>query len=481
MSRVEPINIHHGHPNVEMIITRASMPIDSGEIDPMNALPQQLTRLTDATLPDGRIVDVEITGDIVTSVEPAGSIDRSRTSTPHPTTLALDGFLLLTAPAEPHAHLDKALSWDLIEPPMGDLGLAIESWKRYAATMSSESIADRAREQALRMLANGTTAIRCHVDILHGPDPMRGVRALVQVREELRELLDLELVALAGPTAPSDDVLEALDLGVDLIGGAPHLADDPDADLRRLLALAELRGVGVDMHTDESLDGALTLRTLAEVVRHWDATRPATAGHCVRLGTLHPAELDEVIAEIVQSDIGIVTLPITNLYLQGWEHPVSTPRGLTAVRSLLDAGARLGAGADNVRDPFNPVGRSDALETASLLVTAGHLTLDEAYTAVSSGARDVMSLPVAGVVVGARAEFLAVRGRSLSDAIANASADRFVVHAGRLVAHSQVTRMIAFPDLTAADLTAPAPVTAAASATATTTAPAPAEPILETR
>ena len=106
-----------------------------------------------------------------------------------------------------------------------------------------------------------------------------------------------------------------------------------------------------------------------------------------------PDELDEVIAEVLASDIGIVTLPITNLYLQGWEHPVSTPRGLTAVRALLDAGVRLGAGADNVRDPFNPVGRSDALETASLLVTAGHLTLDEAYAAVSDGARAVMGLP----------------------------------------------------------------------------------------
>jgi cytosine deaminase len=457
VSPVEPINIHHDHPDVEMIIARATTPIDSGEIDTMNALPRQLTRLTDATLPDGRVVDVEITGDTVTAVVPAGTSLTHETGPDHAatsaqaqaqaqaTTIALDGFLLLTAPAEPHAHLDKALSWDLIDPPMGDLGLAIESWKRYAATMSSESIADRAREQALRMLANGTTAIRCHVDILSGPEPMRGVRALVQVREELRDLLDLELVALAGPTAPSDDVLEALDLGVDLVGGAPHLADDPDADLRRLLALAESRGVGVDMHTDESLDGALTMRTLAEVVRDWDASRPVTAGHCVRLGTLHPAELDELIGEIVRSDIGIVTLPITNLYLQGWEHPVSTPRGLTAVRSLLDAGARLGAGADNVRDPFNPVGRSDALETASLLVTAGHLTLDEAYAAVSSGARDVMSLPVAGVEVGARAELLAVRGRSLSDAIANASADRYVVHAGRLVAHSEVTTTIALP------------------------------------
>ena len=427
----------------------------------MNALPRPLTRLTDATLADGSRVDVEITGDTVTAVTPAGRVGDVTAATHSDSTLDLDGFLLLTAPAEPHAHLDKALSWDLIEPPMGDLVLAIESWKRYSATMSPESIADRARRQALAMLSNGITAIRCHVDVLTGDEPMRGVRALVRVREELKELLDLELVALAGPNVPSHQVLEAIELGVDLVGGAPHLADDPDVDLRRLLAIAEVQGIGVDMHTDESLDGALTLRTLASVVRGWPSTRPVTAGHCVRLGTLEAAELAEVVAEIVQSDIGIVTLPITNLYLQGWEHPVSTPRGLTAVRALLDAGVRLGAGADNVRDPFNPVGRSDALETASLLVTAGHLTLDEAYAAVSSGARSVMSLPEAGVAVGAKAELLAVRGVSLSDVVAGASADRYVVHAGRLVARSEVTRHIApvFPIAT----------------------PAPTEAILETR
>jgi cytosine deaminase len=409
-----------------------------------NVLPRQLTRLTDATLSDGSRVDVEIAGDTVVSVAPAGSASGG---TADDSALDLDGFLLLTAPAEPHAHLDKALSWDLINPPMGDLGLAIESWRAYSATMTTESIVTRARTQALAMLANGTTAIRCHVDLLHGDEPMRGVRALARVRDELRGLVDLQLVALAGPTVPSAQVHESLDLGVDLVGGAPHLADDPDADLRRLLAIATERGVGVDMHTDESLDGALTMHVLAEVVRDWPAARPVTAGHCVRLGTLEPGRLDEVIAEIVASDIGVVTLPITNLYLQGWEHPVGTPRGLTAVRALLDAGARLGAGADNVRDPFNPVGRSDALETASLLVTAGHLTLDEAYDAVSSGARSVMSLPSAGVVVGAKAELLAVRGVSLSDVVANASADRYVVHAGRLVAHSHVTRAVAAPAL----------------------------------
>jgi cytosine deaminase len=405
----------------------------------VSSLPRSISQLTNATLPDGSRADVTLEGGAVSGVFPAGALaERSDHSA-----LNLGGFLLLTAPAEPHAHLDKALSWDLIDPPMGDLELAIQSWQDYTAVMTVESIADRARAAALLLLRQGATAVRTHVDLLVGDDPMRGVRALAQVREELRELLDLQLVALAGPFVPNEHVDEALDLGVDLVGGAPHLAEDPIADLRRLVAIAERRGVGTDIHTDESLTGEPTLGEYARLVRDW--TVAASAGHCVRLGTLNPTELATVIAEVLESDLGIISLPITNLYLQGWQHPVGTPRGLTALRALLDAGVRVAAGADNVRDPFNPVGRSDALETASLLVSAGHLTLDEAYAAVSSGARSVMSLPVAGVQVGAAAEFLAVRGTNLSDVIANASADRFVVHAGRLVAQSTVTYDIAPP------------------------------------
>jgi cytosine deaminase len=412
----------------------------------MNALPRAITLLRSATLEDDSRVDVEITGDTVTAVRPTegSQCDLASGASEH-STIDLDGFMLLPAPAEPHAHLDKALSWDLIQPPMGDLELAIDSWKLYSSNMTVDSIVERARTAALLLLQNGTTAIRCHVDILSGEQPLRGVQALLRVRHELRDVMQIELAALAGPNVPSADVEAALELGIDLVGGAPHLADDRSADLQRLLAIAVRHGVGVDIHTDESLVGDYTLSELARSVRDWPRSMPVTAGHCVRLGTLPVDELDAVIAEVLASDVGIVTLPITNLYLQGWEHPVSTPRGLTAVRRLLDAGVRLGAGADNVRDPFNPVGRSDALETASLLVTAGHLTLTEAYAAVSSGARSVMNLEPAGVFVGAKAELLAVRGDNLADVVANAPADRYVIHGGRLVAHSEVTRHSAFP------------------------------------
>ncbi|APZ34465.1 hypothetical protein BOH66_09605 [Microbacterium aurum] len=397
-------------------------------------LPRPLRLLRNATLPDGTRADVVLDGEVVARVRPAGTAPAAAADE----VLDLTGFVLLAAAADPHAHLDKSRTWERISPVFGDLPSAIAQYAAYADAETRESIADRSRTTALEMLAHGVTAVRSHVNFLPGPDPLRGVDALLQVREELRDLMEIELCTLGDDTVADELHEEAVRRGVDLIGGAPHLAADPLGELDRLLRLAERLGCSVDMHTDEALDGPLTIVELARRTAGWtDAS--ASAGHCSRLGTLPPADLAPVVEAVRAADLGIITLPITNLYLQGWDAPVATPRGITAVRALLDAGVRLGAGADNVRDPFNPLGRCDPLETVALLVTAAHVTIDEALALVSHGARSVMRLEPAGPVAGARAEFLAVKGTSPADVAATADPNRRVIHRGRLVSSTDAT------------------------------------------
>lgn len=391
--------------------------------------------LRKATTADGRTVDVHLREDLVEAVVPARDEPRGELD------LDLTGHLLLAAPADPHIHLDKALSFDEIRPPLGDLGAAIAAWDDYGPRLTVNGIAARAREAALRALSYGTTALRSHVNLLPGPEPLRGVRALLRVRAELAAVMDIQLVALAPFEVADAAIHEALDLGVDLLGGHPHHTPDPEANLSKLLRIAAEHGVGVDIHTDEQLDPAMrTLEQLAHAVRDRPAALPVTASHCVSLGMMRPDIQARVIAAVAAARIGVVTLPITNLYLQGRDHIAGKPRGLTAVRALLDAGVPLGAGADNIQDPFNPVGSGDALETAMLLVTAGHLTPPEAYTAVTAGARRIMGLPAAGPEPGARADLLAIRASSLREAIASAPADRYVLRRGRLVASGRSER-----------------------------------------
>ena len=94
--------------------------------------------LTNARLPDGQLVDVAIADGMVASVDPAGSTASNTDpgSDPNPDpgsnpTLDLGGDLLLCAPAEPHAHIDKAFTADEIGNPTGDLTGAIMSWREH--------------------------------------------------------------------------------------------------------------------------------------------------------------------------------------------------------------------------------------------------------------------------------------------------------------------------------------------------------------
>lgn len=414
-------------------------------LDGLRTGPVAVRVLHNVMLADGSRCDLRLQDGVVAEVVDPPSLPMTGGS------LDLTGYVVTGAGAEAHAHLDKALSvGGAAAPPDGpaaghcDLDHAIEQWRLISATADEENYYLRAKAAALELLSNGVTAIRSHCNLIDGDRPYVGLRALVRVRDELCDVMDIEIAILPSPGSPISDIAGAMEAGADIVGGCPHLAEDPEAELDRLVGLAHRYGVGIDIHADEQLTPTmLSVRSLARHAMSRPIPGTVTAGHCVSLGVLEESTLTEVVAELAAAGVGVVTLPITNLYLQGWEHPVSTPRGLTAVRALLDGGVNLAAGGDNIRDPFNPVGRADPLETASLLVVAGHLTVPESMRAVTAGGRRVMGLPEAGPAVGLVADLLACRGTSLADVVARGPADRVVLHGGRVVSTSVSRTVVA--------------------------------------
>jgi cytosine deaminase len=391
------------------------------------------------TLADGRTTDVAVAAGVITAVD--GALPAAADAT----VLDLEGYVLLPAPVEPHAHLDKAFLAERILNPQGHLLGAIEAMDANRESLTVEDIAERAERAARLMVVNGTTAIRSHADIVTGHG-LRSVEGLVEARRRLGDLVDLQIVALiAWPVtghAGADHralVRDALAAGADVVGGCPYLDDDPVEAHEVLLELAAGGGHMVDLHTDETLDLAvLGLRDLARRVGASGFPHRVTASHCVSLG-MQPRETQLAVAdEVAAAGVGVVTLPQTNLYLQGRETACATPRGLTAIRPLMAAGVRVAGGADNLQDPFNLVGRGDPLETAALLVMAGHLMPDEAYDAVSTVARDVLGLPPVRIEPGCPAELLAVKASGVREAVALAPADRVVIHRGRVVSRTRV-------------------------------------------
>ncbi|MCP5027395.1 MAG: amidohydrolase family protein [Actinomycetia bacterium] len=400
--------------------------------------------LRNARLVGGEVVDVRVGDDGVISEVGAGLIED-----PESTLEDLDGRLLLSAPAEPHAHLDKALTADAVPNPAGDLMGAINAWRAGGFEFTVDDIYNRARAAVLHGLANGITAVRSHINILD-PSGIVPAEALVRVREDLGHLVDIQIVGLVSQpdtNAANYRLLEqSLDLGVDVVGGCPHIEDDRLEVLRLTLDLAGERGLPIDLHTDENLNPeSRDLLDFARAVESTGFEYGAVASHCVSLGMMDPDEQRSIAHEVAHAGIGVIALPQTNLFLQGRDHPTATPRGLTALRVLDQAGVVVAGGADNVQDPFNSMGRVDPFETASLLVMAGHLLPCEAWAWVSERARSVMGLDPIEIGLGHRADLLAVRADSLREAIASAPADRVVVKGGKVVSRTLVTRE--FPGL----------------------------------
>ena len=194
-------------------------------------------------------------------------------------------------------------------------------------------------------------------------------------------------------------------------------------------------GIGIDFHVDEELDpSVLTLRDLARQVQDSGFEHQVVASHCVSLGMQTLQVQAEIAQEVADAGINVIMCPQTNLFLQGRDHPTATPRGLTAIRALREAGVLVAAGADNVQDPFFSVGRSDPLETAALLVMAAHQFPDDAYQMVSNDAREAIGMPRLSIEAGSPADLVVIDAVSPREAIADAPMSRRVYRRGVLVA-----------------------------------------------
>jgi cytosine deaminase len=424
--------------------------------------------IRNARLSDGRLVNIGVADGLITEVTDVGpgsgldgrvfndSVSNDSVSdnyvsnesvsgdgAPDSSSGDLDGWLVLPAPAEPHAHLDKAISAEMVPNPAGDLMGAIHAWVSAGrdGLLTHENTVARATAAMERLVVHGVTAVRTHVDVM-GAHPVAALRAVKEAAAGFDGVLDVQTVALVGSPMTGADGSEnraalaaALAEGVDHVGGCPHLDPDGPGLIALAIEAATEAGVGLDLHVDETLDpNVLTLRDYARQILESGFAGSRSAGHCVSLGMQPAATQAEISALVAEAQIAVFPLPQTNLFLQGRDHGTATPRGLTALHALVDHGVVVAAGADNVQDPFNLVGRSDPLETAALLVMAGHQLPEQAYDMVSNNVRRAIGLPEVRFQPGDPADLLAIDAPSIRAALADAPMSRRVFRGGQLVA-----------------------------------------------
>ncbi|MDN3059635.1 hydrolase [Streptomyces sp. SRF1] len=371
-----------------------------------------------ARLADGRTVDVRLSGGRIEAVGTAGSLV-------HGPRLDLDGYLLLPAPAEPHAHCDTALTADMAGP----------------VPCAPGDVQRRTVEAALLQLGHGATALRTHVRVggVHG---LRSLEAVLEAGRSLRGLMEVSAVpvprVLTG-TAGADGLAmlrDAVGMGAAVLGGCPDLDPDPTGHAEAVLDLAARHGCAVDLHTDG--DDPARLARLAAMA---GGLRPGvTIGPCGGLSRLPGTMAGRVAERLAAAGVTVVCLPqgdcaaVEHQGVRGARACACAP-----VRLLRAAGVRVAAGSGALRDAVNPVGRGDPLEAAFLLASRGGLRPEEAYEAVCGRARAAMGLAEVRVEAGFPAELLAVRGDGLAGTLSLAYS-RVVVHRGRVVARTSAVR-----------------------------------------
>ncbi|MCL4167226.1 UNVERIFIED_CONTAM: hypothetical protein GTU68_000339, partial [Idotea baltica] len=277
------------------------------------------------------------------------------------------GKLVSTPFVDPHFHMDATLSYG--QPRINESGTLLEGialWGELKPLLSVENVVERALRYCGMAVQRGLLAIRSHVDVC---DPnLTGVKALLEVREKVKDIIDLQLVAFPQDGWFRDpqgapNVIRALDMGVDVIGGIPHFERTMDAgkaSISEACALAADRGLMIDLHCDESDDPmSRHIETLAAETMRYGLQGRVAGSHLTSMHSMDNYYVAKLLPLIAEAQVAAIPNPLINITLQGRMETYPKRRGLTRVPELLAAGVTVGFGQDCVMDPWYSLGTGD--------------------------------------------------------------------------------------------------------------------------
>ncbi len=403
--------------------------------------------LRNATLIDGRTgQDVLVEGERIAAIGPSLGAPAGDE------VIDCAGWLLAPPFVDAHFHMDATLSHGL--PRVNRSGTLLEGialWGELKAELTPEAIVERALQYCDWAVAKGLLAIRSHVDVCD--DRLLAVQALLQVKQQVKPYLDLQLVAF-----PQDGVLRspgaltnlkrALDLGVDVIGGIPHfertMADGAES-VRILCELAAERGLPVDMHCDESDDPlSRHIETLVYHTQRLGLHGRVTGSHLTSMHSMDNYYVSKLLPLMNEARVHAIANPLINITLQGRHDHYPKRRGMTRVPELMAAGVNVAFGHDCVMDPWYALGCADMLEVAHMGLHVAQMTsqaqMRACFDAVTVNGARVLGLDGYGVAVGCHADFVLLQARDPVEAIRLRAQRLIVVRRGRVVARCAPAR-----------------------------------------
>ena len=350
-----------------------------------------------------------------------------------------------------HFHLDATLT--LGQPRFNESGTLLEGiqlWDELKPHLTIELIKKRARKLCHWAIANGCLAIRSHVDI--SDDRLLAVEALLELRKEMRDWIDIQLVAF-----PQNGYLRyknsiknldrALKKGVDVIGGIPHYErtmNEGSLSIKLLCELAAEKDLLVDMHCDESDDPmSRHVETLAFEAHRLGLEGRVTGSHLTSMHSMDNYYVSKLIPLLQEAELQVVANPLINITLQGRHDLYPKRRGMTRVKELLNSNINVAFGHDCVMDPWYSLGKHDMLEVANMGLHVGQMTgvkeMHQIFQAITNNGARVMQLDNYGIEVGCNANLVIHQANNPIEAIRLCNARLFVIRNGQIIAKANPT------------------------------------------
>lgn len=369
-----------------------------------------------------------------------------------PGMLDVDGCLVTPPFVDSHFHLDSVLSRGRPRGnASGTLREGIALWKEFKATLTEEDVFSRADRYCRWAVSRGIGAIRSHVDV--SEEKLIAVKALLKVREAWRDRLDIQLVAFPQDGYLRDEqtghrMAEALERGVDVVGGIPHgerTAEEGAESIRQLCRLAAEKGLQVDLHCDETDDPwSRHVETLARETIRYGLEGRVSGSHLTSLHSVDAAYARKVIGLMSEAGLHAIPNPLINITLQGRYDDYPKRRGLTRIAEMQEAGINVSLGHDCVLDPWYPLGSGDMLAVASMACHAGLMTRPEDFSAmfaaVTVNGAQTLGLKGYGLAAGCHADLVVLNACSEDEALRLSPERRWVFRRGEVVARQEVAR-----------------------------------------
>lgn len=386
-------------------------------------------------------VDIAVKGGVIAEIAPAIAADAQRV-------INAAGRLVSPPFVDPHFHMDATLSLGL--PRLNRSGTLLEGialWGELKPLLTPEAVIERALRYCDLAVAQGLLAIRSHVDVCD--DRLTATHALLEVKKRVAPYIDLQLVAFPqdglyrSPTAEAN-LLRALDLGVDVVGGIPHFERTMQAgadSVRRLCEIAAQRGLPVDLHCDESDDPmSRHIETLASETVRLGLQGRVVGSHCTSMHSMDNYYASKLIPLIAEAQLHIVPNPLINITLQGRSDTYPRRRGLTRITELRAAGVNVAFGQDCTMDPWYSLGSADMLEVAHMGVHAVPMTSREAmawaFHSVTINGAKAMGLPDPTLRVGGPASMVVLQARDPIEAVRLKATRLAVIRNGKVIAET---------------------------------------------